>query len=1052
MNEVDEIWDKELFAAIDRGDMTIAQKMLEKKARGRVAATSPVPALHSAVQLGRYDVAEKLLLHGVLVDEIHWGRSALSMTLSHGEAFVRLLLAHGADPNLRTDLTSQYQRSHPPILDICLTYHYDRHDVDVIVNALLEAGADPNFVDEDGWPMLHVAAWHGLDAVVRDLIAHGANVNAVTPNGAPALMIACQRGNIAIADMLLSSGADPNVMSIHGTSALIEATRYRHSEIEMLLLSAGAIALTDENRQQTLESVAVGIDAIDITARDDKERTPLHHAAENGSVDLVRDLIVAGAEIDARDNAGKTPLMFAIREASLETVRLLLDAGADPCALDYANYSALNFVLDAVHSVRNGAASSRQNAMSVARTLLSAGVLRVQSDKLPWNRMLSEAVHFGYADFVALLLEYGLDPNTKVYDEPITLDAVSHGEYQIFQTLLDFGADALWNTDAYRDRYFLMAIYSGNPDLVRYFLAAGVQTHLGSPTDVAEVLSYATANGNVEIVKMLVDAGVNLGLATSFAGDEREFGWIKPAVDQCDIPMLRFLLDAGAPAGDALFEAAYEQNHDLVTWLLEYGVSPSATIALGETALMGAIWTARFRQEYHIVDLFLERGADVNAVSMSGETALAWAVEDSELVHRLLTAGADPNGGHGETALMCAARDDQEESVRLLLDARANVNAVTVDGDTAWRLACGEKREVIKQLLVDHGAHEPELARTNLRAAILWKRTEDALRLISEGADILECDIHGHPPLVIGIERGADLRVIEALIVAGANVNQTFPTERWQGSALMKAILYGGPALVRLMLLHGADPNLVNRGYRPLPNAVQYALGYLSGLGDEARAERQEIVRILLSAGASPNVHDGGEGLTPLQEAARCEDIEMIDLLLKYGADLEMPCDTDNMVGRTALSYAVNYLREETAQHLIECGANVNAQSENHDSPLGYACDEHFHSDTAVVWKDGLIVPEIPDDQRDEAKLRLARLLIKHGADVNNRTWSGQTPLIEACNAKHITQARRSLIRLLIDTGAEIDVRDEWGNTAAGFAKAANADDIVDLLTSRKSV
>lgn len=63
--------------------------------------------------------------------------------------------------------------------------------------------------------------------------------------------------------------------------------------------------------------------------RDDDGRTPLHHAAMLGKVDLARTLIANGADINARDDLGGTPLWYAVTERHLSITRLLLEEGAE---------------------------------------------------------------------------------------------------------------------------------------------------------------------------------------------------------------------------------------------------------------------------------------------------------------------------------------------------------------------------------------------------------------------------------------------------------------------------------------------------------------------------------------------------------------------------------------------------------------------------------------------------------------------------------------------------------------------------------------------------
>ena len=68
---------------------------------------------------------------------------------------------------------------------------------------------------------------------------------------------------------------------------------------------------------------------------DDLGKTPLHHAAEGEHLDVVDELFAAGADVDAHDERviGDTPLGECAGSCSYELAKRLVDAGADPTIL-----------------------------------------------------------------------------------------------------------------------------------------------------------------------------------------------------------------------------------------------------------------------------------------------------------------------------------------------------------------------------------------------------------------------------------------------------------------------------------------------------------------------------------------------------------------------------------------------------------------------------------------------------------------------------------------------------------------------------------------------
>lgn len=79
-----------------------------------------------------------------------------------------------------------------------------------------------------------------------------------------------------------------------------------------------------------------------VDARNDRGRTPLHVAAQNGQNDIVKLLISNGARVDARSHWKYTALSFAAESARQDVVVTLLDAGADLEAVTKEGFTPLH--------------------------------------------------------------------------------------------------------------------------------------------------------------------------------------------------------------------------------------------------------------------------------------------------------------------------------------------------------------------------------------------------------------------------------------------------------------------------------------------------------------------------------------------------------------------------------------------------------------------------------------------------------------------------------------------------------------------------------------
>ena len=207
-----------------------------------------------------------------------------------------------------------------------------------------------------------------------------------------------------------------------------------------------------------------------------------------------------------------------------------------------------------------------------------------------------------------------------------------------------------------------------------------------------------------------------------------------------------------------LIDAARAGYTKKVSQLIELGEDVNAMDSEGKTTLMVAIiedkdiekltgimawFFYRKSSHFEIIKLLLAAKADVNVVTNDGRTALMEAAQygRTKVVKQLLTANADVNakGYNGWTALMWAAFFyAPTKEVKLLLDANAHLNTKDNEGWTALMYAATFGRtEMVKLLLAakadvnavaTDGGYKGQTARQIakdaefLDAAILMKR------------------------------------------------------------------------------------------------------------------------------------------------------------------------------------------------------------------------------------------------------------------------------------------------------------------------------------------
>lgn len=314
---------------------------------------------------------------------------------SGSHAIGRLLgsLFHGAKSGSSRGNTQQRRET---VLILALTRdpdpYFDR--LDVLVDALLAHGADPDARASDGSTPLLLAVTSTFPDCVPTLLAHGANPNkrGARP-GSPSLL--AYPLHIAVrkdAEVLLKFGASVDSRDSEGATPLITHCETIDAECIPLLLQHGAsVAVTDN----------IGF-------------TALHYAVESQPTKMVKMLLEYGAETEARTTDGKTPLMCAVQFGNGDATQLLLEHGADANARDAHGATALLMT----------------NKLALARVLLFHGADPNLRGDLVINNHVWSATPLGRAsesfdlDLASLLLDHGADVNAEDTDGRTALSIV----------------------------------------------------------------------------------------------------------------------------------------------------------------------------------------------------------------------------------------------------------------------------------------------------------------------------------------------------------------------------------------------------------------------------------------------------------------------------------------------------------------------------------------------------------------------------------------------------------------------------------------------------
>ena len=212
-----------------------------------------------------------------------------------------------------------------------LHYAASKNHLEVVRYLIYEQHCDPMTKDDYGNTSLHYACNHSYTHIVQYLLSTGKvnpltkNKNGKTPmfkvdstNRLSMLHLAARHGwmNIVI-ELIIKYKCDTNCRDSHGHTPLHYACDHSHTHIVQYLLSTGKVDPRTTNKYGKTP----------MFKEDDINRLPLLHlAATHGWKDIVIDLIAKyRCNTNCKDSHGCTPLHYAARNNHLEVVRYLIN-------------------------------------------------------------------------------------------------------------------------------------------------------------------------------------------------------------------------------------------------------------------------------------------------------------------------------------------------------------------------------------------------------------------------------------------------------------------------------------------------------------------------------------------------------------------------------------------------------------------------------------------------------------------------------------------------------------------------------------------------------
>jgi ankyrin repeat protein len=327
-----------------------------------------------------------------------------------------LLLEAGADPDVVNN-----QAKTP--LDLAISGSKDE-----IIDLLLEAGAavEPPV---DG---IHVLAWNNEVIGVKLHIYAGTDIDQSDEFGNIPLLLAVEKGHIGVLELLIKHEANLEVSDPDGFTPLIMSAELNHPELLQLLLDAEADIEAEDKAERTALDWAIIMQSTEAETILRENNAPsgaeksFIAAIQTNNIDAVKALLEKGADVNEPAYTTKTPLHYASHSRNKEILKLMMTEGADLEAKTEQGFTPLSYAVGLNHPDN-------------CRILLEAGADVDGIDN--WKRTgLNVAASQGLTDVTVILMEFDANVNTLDVWNWSALDVAEEYEnFDIAELIIEAG-------------------------------------------------------------------------------------------------------------------------------------------------------------------------------------------------------------------------------------------------------------------------------------------------------------------------------------------------------------------------------------------------------------------------------------------------------------------------------------------------------------------------------------------------------------------------------------------------------------------------------------
>jgi ankyrin repeat protein len=731
------------------------------------AEESDLDALRQYIETNNYDpnvandAGESALLLACRLPDSETSRS-----------IVKLLIENGADVN------SSSKKGSTPLISACM-----RNTLPA-AKLLIEKGADINARTLVGDSSISLAVWKDATDTAKLLIDHGVDFSRADTFGDIVLIDAVRNGNVALTRAFLDKNIAVDHQNKKGLNALMCAASGNHAECAKLLLEAKANPTLKDEQGETALDKAKASSNDSIVAMLQVAVDQYEHA-DNNAVAAAEG--VAASDRKQSDEKTATEILEAASSGDLAKLEELVGRqNYDPNVTNDEKESALLLANRLTPS---------SNATAVTKLLLDNGAVATKRSSMGSSPLIAAAMR-NNMDTARLLFEHGADVNhtTVSGDSALSLACWKDAEKTAMFLIVEANAN-IHRVDKFGDTVLIDSMKNKNNTIVDALLAREINANHRNNKGRSALIEGASC-GNYEGCKLLLDYGASVDLED---GDGKTAHQIAVATNHLRIAQL--LVEQGDVDPDTGHTAGYsgEEPDEKDGAGGSGGATSKAAAHAASSGGNSSVWKkadADVTQE--LIDavsgadmdtlkrLLVDEKYDPNTTNDAGESILLLANRSQpskpstmKVIRFLMVNGASWRiGSHkGSTPLIAASMRNNVASCRLMIDAGADVNQYTNDGDSCLSLAVWKDQTEVCRFLMD----QPNI---NFKKV---DRFGDNVLLDSAG--------------------NSNLELVQLFVEAGITVNH----QNNKGeTALMRAIKQGAPDIVEYLLENNADPNLAD--------------------------------------------------------------------------------------------------------------------------------------------------------------------------------------------------------------------------------------------------